>query len=270
MRLGVRMRLRVLFATFALAASASLAAAADLPTPPATTAPEIAPASGWTYQATAYGWATALNGKMGVHNLPPVDVDVSAWDALTHLDGAIMGSFLAQNDNWLILTDLIWTKVSAGATVGPNSGRVDFSQTQITASGIIGYRLPFDLPENVRLDGTVGFRYQHLKAEIDISPALAPIEFSREGTKQWIDPTIGFSLQYHINDKWFLNVIADVGGFGVSSKFTTQGFASLGYNWTPAISTAIGYRAIYTDYEDGGFLYDVTQHGVFTSLAYHF
>src|SRR5262249_46708167 len=99
---------------------------------------------------------------------------------------------------------------------------------------------------------------------------LFPIEIDREGTKQWIDPTIGLSLRYAIDDKWFLNVIGDVGGFGVSSKFTAQGFAALGYMWTPSISSAIGYRAIYTDYEDGGFVYDVTQHGVFTSIAYHF
>jgi len=65
-------------------------------------------------------------------------------------------------------------------------------------------------------------------------------------------------------------VIADVGGFGMSSKFTTQGFASVGYMWTPSISTALGYRVIYTDYENDGFVYDITQHGVFTSIAYHF
>lgn len=244
--------------------------AADMPVTAYEAPVVVEPASGWTFQATAYGWATALDGKTGVRNLPPVDVDVSAWDVLRNLDGALMGSFLAKNDDWILLTDLIYANLSAGGTFGPNDARVDVGLTQIIASGLVGYRLPFGLPENVELSATVGFRYQHLKAEVDISPALFPIEISREGTKDWIDPTIGLVLQYQINDKWFLNVIADVGGFGVSSKFTAQGFASLGYMWTPSISSAIGYRAIYTDYEDGGFVYDVTQHGVFTSIAYHF
>ena len=51
---------------------------------------------------------------------------------------------------------------------------------------------------------------------------------------------------------------------------TAQGFASIGYQWTPSISTSVGYRAIYTDYRDGGFLYSTTQHGLYSSLAYHF
>lgn len=65
-------------------------------------------------------------------------------------------------------------------------------------------------------------------------------------------------------------MIGDVGGFGVASKITAQGFATIGYNWTKTISTAIGYRAIYTDYEKDGFVYDTTQQGVFTSVGIHF
>lgn len=229
----------------------------------------VAP-SGWTFQATAYGWATALNGEIGVDNLPSASIDVSAWDALTHLDGALMGSLLAKNGDWTLLVDVVWAKISDGATVGPNAAQVDFTERQIIASGLVGYRLPLGLPENVELSGTVGFRYQHLSADLEVSPALAPVTISRDGTQDWIDPTIGLSLQYSIDDRWFINALADVGGFGASSKFTAQGFASLGYMWTPSISTALGYRAIYTDYENDGFVYKTTQHGVFTSIGFHF
>ncbi|MFG1466262.1 hypothetical protein V5F77_25740 [Xanthobacter sp. DSM 24535] len=244
---------------------------ADLPTTPsrgeaaAATVP-----SGWTFQATVYGWATALNGDIGIKHLPPSSVDVSAWDAITHLNGALMGSFLAKNGDWIILTDLIWASISDRAAVGANGTQVSFSETQITASAIVGYRLPVSLPENIELSGTVGLRYQHLSADIGISPAVLPIFISREGTQDWVDPTIGLSLQYKINDTWFLNALADIGGFGIGSKLTAQGFASVGYMWTPSISTALGYRAIYTDYESGGFVYNTTQHGVFSSIAYHF
>ncbi len=70
-----------------------------------------------------------------------------------------------------------------GGTFGPNDTRVDVGLTQIIASGLIGYRLPLGLPENVELSATVGFRYQHLKADVDISPTLFPVEISREGTE---------------------------------------------------------------------------------------
>lgn len=244
---------------------------ADLPsTPSGSEAIPAANPSGWTFQATAYGWATALNGDIGVKHLPPASVDVSAWDALTHLDGALMGSFLAKNGDWTILADVVWAQISGEAAVGPNAAQVGFNETQIIASALVGHRLPISLPENVELSGTVGLRYQHLSADIGISPALAPISLSREGTQDWVDPTIGLSLQYRIDDRWFLNALADIGGFGAGSKLTAQAFASLGYMWTSSISTAIGYRAIYTDYENDGFVYNTTQHGVFTSIAYHF
>ncbi len=77
-------------------------------------------------------------------------------------------------------------------------------------------------------------------------------------------------MHYDINDRWFVNALADVGGFNVGSKITAQGFGSVGYRWTQNISTAIGYRAIYTDYEDNGFTYQITQHGLFSSLGISF
>ncbi|WP_246413254.1 hypothetical protein [Rhizobium indicum] len=78
------------------------------------------------------------------------------------------------------------------------------------------------------------------------------------------------ALHYDINDRWFVDVMADVGGFGIASDLTLQGMATVGYNWTDTISSSFGYRALYTDYSDDGFRYDATQHGLFTRLSFHF
>ncbi|MBB3772711.1 hypothetical protein FHS55_003332 [Angulomicrobium tetraedrale] len=249
----------------------STAGAADMAqVSPVVKAP-VPPADDWRFQATIYGWATGLNGNVGVRGLPPASVDVSAIDALTSLDGALMGSFFAQKDKWSFLFDLIYADLSQGATFGPLSATsASLGMTQVIVQGVAAHELPLGLPDNVALSGTVGFRYQHLSSDFSLSNPFTPLGVDVSGTKDWIDPTVGLFLQYKINDKWFVNALADVGGFGVSSKITAQGFASLGYMWTPAVSTALGYRAIYTDYEDGGFVYDVTQHGVFMSLGYHF
>jgi hypothetical protein len=58
--------------------------------------------------------------------------------------------------------------------------------------------------------------------------------------------------------------------FDMSLDITAQGFLTVGYKWTPTVSTAIGYRAIYTDYENGGFVYNITEKGPFMSIAFHF
>ena len=246
------------------------AQAADIAKPVlASPAAQVAP--DWQFQATLYGWATGMNGDVGVRGLPPASVDLSAYDALTNLDGAIMGAFSAKKGDWSFLLDVVYASLSDGVTFGPLGGSTaNLGITQTIFSGLVGYRLPLNLPANVDLSGTLGFRYQHLSGDFTFTNAYVPLAVNTEGTQDWIDPTVGLSLNYLINDKWFINAIADVGGFGVSSKITAQGFASLGYMWTPAVSTAIGYRAIYTDYENDGFVYDVTQHGVFVSLGYHF
>jgi len=237
--------------------------------------------SGWQFQATAYGWATALNGESGVRNLPPVSIDMSFGDLLANLNGAVMGSFLARNGNWMILTDLIWAQLSADALVKLPGARhptlaailpgtrVEFEMRQMIASAIAGYRLPLT-GGDVDLYATAGIRYQRMTGKIEATPGLIPVTISNSSVEQWADPIIGLAATWRINDRWFVNAVADVGGFGVGSRFTTQGFASVGYRWTESISTALGYRAIYADYRRGGFSYRATQHGVFSSIAYHF
>lgn len=261
---------------FVFAATAAISA--DLPPAPVAL-PQ--PPSVWQFQATGYGWATALNGRVGVRNLPPVKVDMSFGDVLKDLNGALMASFLAKKGDWLILTDIVWAALSDDAVVRPPGTRhptlaaiapgtkVDFKMRQLIASALVGYRLPLGGPD-LDIYATAGLRYQRLTAEIEASPGLIPVTLSRRGTEQWVDPTVGFSATWRVNERWFANLLGDVGGFGVGSRFTTQGLATIGYRWTDSVSTALGYRAIYTDYRNNGFTYRTTQHGVFSSIAYHF
>ncbi|QIB34603.1 hypothetical protein [Ancylobacter pratisalsi] len=267
----IRLACLMAVALCATAAWRTPAHAADIvkaPPAPTTVAPLT---SDWQFQATFYGWATAMNGDVGVRGLPPASVDLSAYDALTNLDGALMGAFSGKKGDWSFLFDVVYASLSDGVTFGPLGGsRASLGVKQTIFSGLVGYRMPLGLPDNVDLSATVGFRYQHLSGDFNFTNAYVPLAVSTKGTQDWIDPTIGLQLNYAIDEKWFINAIADVGGFGVGSKITAQGFATLGYMWTPSISTAIGYRAIYTDYENDGFVYNVTQHGAFLSLGYHF
>lgn len=238
-------------------------------------APSPSPSSGWAFQATMYGWATSLDGDVGIRNLPSVKVDASFTDIFEHLDGAFMGSFLAKNGDWMILTDLVWSQLSNDATLKiANEPTVKFKQRMLIASAIAGYRLPLGNPD-VDLSLTAGVRYQRLTAETTVIPGVVPISLTGSQTKDWVDPVVGLVLQYRIDERWFVNALADIGGFGVGSQLTSQGFLAVGYKWTEAISTAVGYRALYTNYksssdETGSFRYDTTMHGPFMSLAFHF
>lgn len=264
------MRLSFLPAALVLASASLPVLAADLSAPAAVPVPPPM-ADAAKYQLTLYGWATALTGHTGVRGWPAANVDISAIDALSNLDGAVMGSFMVKKSDFTFLMDVVYANLSASSTVGRDGASyASLGIKQAIVSGLLGYRLPVGLPQNVDLSATVGFRYQHLSGDFQLQTPLFGLPLSTSGNQDWVDPTIGLMLNYAITEKWFLNVIGDVGGFGLGSKITAQGFASVGYMWTPNLSTAVGYRAIYTDYVNNGFVYDMTQHGVFLSAGYHF
>lgn len=273
---GLRRRVApLLLATFFAAGPAH---AADVPFPSAAapdTMPRLQPASDWRFQVTLYGWLTALDGDVGVRDLPTSPVHASLSDVLDNLDGAAMGSFLATDGRWLLLTDLVLAKLSHEDQVG-RYGRstLDMDLSQTIATGAIGYWLPLGTPD-FDLAVTGGLRYMRISSDIALTPADRPLTLSGDQSQSWIDPTIGLAAHWAIDERWFMNAIADIGGFGVGSKLSSNGYVGLGYMWTPSMSTAIGYRYLYEDYEDasaegGSFRYNTTMHGPTFSLAWYF
>jgi len=248
----------------------SAARSADLVTPAEPPAP-VEVVNDWKFQLTLYGWATSLDGDVGVRGLDPVDVDIPFSDILKNLDGALMANFMASNGQFVLLADLVWAKISddVDVEVGPLNAELSYDQRQLIASAAAGYVLPLDVP-GLQLSPTIGVRYNRLKAELDIDFDRLPISIDEEGTKNWVDPIVGALAHYDFNESWFLNAYADVGGFGVGSDITAQGFLAVGYRWSETISTAVGYRVLYTDYDKDGFVYNVTQHGPYFGLGIHF
>lgn len=106
---------------------------------------------------------------------------------------------------------------------------------------------------------------QNLASAIDKQiTARAPTSLSAD--KDWIDPILGARAQWNINDKWFLAGRSDIGGFGAGSDLTWSAQGTVGYRFTDKVSAELGYRYLDTDYQDGGFTYDMAEHGVFTGL----
>lgn len=272
-----------LAAGLALSAAAG-ASAAELPSKTSEPVPPpVVPLSTWKFTFTAYGWATALDGSVGVGRLPPANVDVGFDDILSNLKGAFMGAAFAQNGTFLFGADLIWSKLGQNVSFkigdGPladqrNGAVAKLDQTMTIATAIAGYRIPLGPPE-LELYGTVGARYQRLAASINVYRDDPRFDRYASRSADWVDPIVGFVANYRINEKWYVNAIGDIGGFGVGSNLTAQALAAVGYNWTANVSTAVGYRALYTDYEKandrgGSFRYDTTMHGPFATLSFHF
>jgi hypothetical protein len=260
------------------ALSAAPAIAGDLPTKKPPAEPVLAPLpSDWRYEITLYGWATNLLGNGGVGPYPSSPFFVSFPKLLEHFQGALMGAFIARNDTFIGGLDVLLSRIGAGVNFSDPSSAINGAHANFTLSQAIltafgGVRIPIG-PPNLQLYGTIGARYFNTTTKLDLSFPVVGFQPSFSLTKDWIDPVAGLTAHYVIDDKWFVNSLVDFGG--LSNSATGQALASVGYNWTPSISTTLGYRVLYTYERDisgpaRDFRYQAWMYGPFFGFKYGF
>ena len=266
------------------ALAAGAASAADLPTRKPPPVPVlVAEPPPWRFEITGYGWASSLAGTSGFGGLPSLPYYASFGKVLEHLDGALMGALLARNGAYIVGLDMLWSRVGGSGTVrvsyGPfNAAGADLTLTEGVATAFGGLRIPIG-PPNLELYGTVGARYMYSGTKLTLGTPVPGFSASTSVNKGWVNPVAGFAAQYRIDDRWFMNVLGDLGGW--SDSATGQALASVGYDWTRNWSTTLGYRVLYT-YEkqdtgfnaltgaDRSFRYQQWMYGPFVGVKYSF
>lgn len=200
----------------------------------------------WRWEVSAYMLGAGMDGQTGVR--PNVaDVDQSFSDILDNLQFGFMGRARATHGVWSFGTDIIY--MGLGASSDQPNLDVDVDQWAVELN--VGFQLT---PTFMSL---VGARYNQLSTKIDFQT----IGRQTSGKIDWWDPVIGGILTLPIGEHWNFQFHGDIGGFGVGSDFAWQ--AEMLFNWfvTPSTSIMMGYRAVSTDYDDNGFVYDVVSQG---------
>jgi hypothetical protein len=90
------------------------------------------------------------------------------------------------------------------------------------------------------------------------------------GDQWWFDPIIGLRGQVNLTKWLFLAAQGDVGGFGAGSQIAWNVQATIGINFTRNIFAEIGYRYMYVDYSNGGFLYQMNSYGLYSGIGVRF
>jgi opacity protein-like surface antigen len=227
----------------------------------AVTAPESSP---WEFRVALYGWAEGIEGDVGVlGRTAPVDISFS--DIIEDLDMGFMGAFEVGRDRWSFIADFVYADIGAKETI--RAFTVDFSQEQFLGNFTVNYELFNN--DAVTIGLYAGARVNALDIDLSIS---GPFGFNpnRSTSESWVDPIIGARFGAALSEKFICFASGDVGGFGVSSEFTWQALAGFGYRVTENGTIALGYRAIGTDYTNGGFTYDVTASGPVLGYEYKF
>lgn len=246
-----------------LAALPALAGTSDpvIPAPPVSDARKDSPP--WEVRTALYGWAQSLEGDIAVRGLS-APVDIPFDDILGNLDLAAMGAIEVSRGRWSVLADLNYAEISEGILLPPGAPvpGVEFSQDQFLGNFLAIYEARHT--ETSLLDVYAGARVNAIDVE------LSTVGFSRAADESWVDPLVGARFQTELGESTFLRLVGDIGGFGVSSDLTWQTMAALGWRVMDQGSLLIGYRAIGTDYSDGGFTYDVVAHGPALGFEWHF
>jgi hypothetical protein len=256
--------------------------AADLPTKKAPPEPIVAPplASSWHFEITGYFWGSSVAGSTGFGALPSLPYYASFPTLIEHFQGGIMSSFVARNDTFIGGIDFVWSRIGGSSTLSNPDNLLFGGKTSLTLNeGFItafgGVRVPLGVP-NLELYGTVGARNFYSGNKLSVSGPFGLFNGTETVNKDWVMPVGGFVSHYRFNDQWFMNTVADLGGW--SDSATGQALASVGYNWTQNISTTLGYRVMYTythqdtgyslAFEPRSFRYQQWMYGPFAGFKY--
>ena len=229
--------------------------------------PPVSNSDGWEYSIAPYIWLPSLSGQAGIAGVVS-DVDMATGDILEDLDIAGTFAFTAKKGKWGYFVDLEYLQLSTKDSIpaGPIS-QVETGFKQFRLEACVSYEIHRSEQALVDLYGGLQYTYNHL--DIDFENRGGG-KLGESGSEEWLDPVIGVKMRYDLNEKWFLNLVGEVGGFGVSSDLTWQAMAGVGYNINDCWALIAGYRHLYIDYENGDFLYDLDTSGIMIGGVYNF
>lgn len=224
----------------------------------------------WWLRSTTYGWITMQSGDLRIGTLGvPVKIGLSdALASLDEIDMAFMGGFEAGRGRWSVGVDATYAKISDDfAGDGTTYSSLRLEQAAWMINPYAAYRLASQ--SEWKVDVIFGARYNSLEMDL-VGRYVAGGQAAAGGRRSWTDPIVGFRGQKSLSEKLLLGFRGDIGGFGVASRFTWQGYVGLGWQLKPNMTASFGYRAISTDYSREDFASDTLTHGPLFGLMVKF
>lgn len=261
---------RSLLAAILCLSSLSSAGAADLRPAPSGSVPPQPIYIGPTFAFTTYLWASSLSGKSStLPPLPAANIDLSFGDVFKDLNGGIMGAGEFKFDRWIVMSDVMISKVTSTAKLpGRFFSEAELRTESVTVQGNVLYRIFTN--ENLDFDFGAGVRYWNLDNKLTLKAGQIASRIDHSEAEGWFDPVIAGRVIAHINDTWSVSALGDIGGFNAGSKLTYQAIGLLNYKWNESLTLHAGYRLLSVNYKNGPFLYDVRMYGPLLALTYKF
>jgi len=220
----------------------------------------------WHFELTPYFWATSIDSTRVIG---PVSFknDTRFKDIFDNLDYAIPIHFEFGKNRWTVITDFLYVKDqvnrNAQYTIFPrlpekstiNFG-ADYTVMKLQCEALGAYTVKRCSEKNVtwKLDVLLGVRFTSEENLLDIKQGsvLDTLDFFPfSHTEQYLDPLIGAAYTLQFCEKWKFYFRADMGGFSVGSKFTSNLISNISYEAFGFMDINLGYRWLYTNYDNG-------------------
>lgn len=219
--------------------------------------------SGWSQEFLIYLLGPTIEGTAGI-GPAELDVDIDAESVFDNLDGAFLGMYAAERDDWGVFIDTVYMDLAADIE-GPG-GLVtgEFGNKQLTAAAAATRRVS----DNWQL--MAGLMYTDIKLSLDVSSPQG--DRSARRSESWVDPFVGARVGADLNENWHIGGFGYLGGFGVGSDLMWSLNAGIEYQFSDRNAVSFLYRYISFDYDDGEgldrFVFDIAEHG--PALGWHF
>jgi len=259
----------ILFPLFIIACILAVATPAEAqPTAPGTQ-------SDFHWTVVPYAWLTGLNGTIGAKGFDTT-VDASFADLSKHLNMAAMVHLEGiYRDRVGLFTDFNYSLLGDQASGKHIS--VDGKTSLLLVDIAAFYRLgTFSLGQaqnaSMNFDLLAGARIWSLALNLDVDTAHGGRDIFK--SKTWADPIVGARAEFHFAKSWLVSLRGGIGGFSISSAFTWDATAALGYTLWEHGTLLLGYRAVGVNHEEGSgknaFKFDATLSGPILGLAFTF
>jgi len=218
-----------------------------------------------------YLLAPSMSGTIGIGQLPSTFVCVPASELFSYFQIGGMLYAEVHNDRFAYTSDLFYASLGQDAS-GKNgvlNGNVSVKQLWWELEGLYKVQ-PW-------LEVGVGARINSVNNGLNINFSGPSGTNSQNVTKgaTWVDPLLVTRLKGAINNKWLLQLRADIGGFGIGSQFAWQLQPDVYYRVSKLFEVGLGYRVISMNYHtgtqntDGYFLFDMEEYGPQLRLGFN-
>lgn len=228
----------------------------------------------WALQLTPYLWAARLDGSVSPFRRSPTITVAKPFSEI--FDDLNFGGFIdlwGRRGNYVLAADVAYTDITDSRTTGSLpvlagtqvlDGSADTRQLTVTFKG--GYRVHEGEKEVLEL--LAGVRYWHISNDVKLR--YGTVSRSYGESFSWVDPVLGGRFRYRWNDRWQVQVQADVGGLGAGARFTWNVLSVVSYNISDQFSASAGYKMLGVDYRSNGHVFDTVMRGPVIGLTYRF